>query len=123
MATRRLVIIEDDTNTREALQSTFIRMGWEVAMVVTLAEGSALLRDYEPNWVLTSSDLPDGPCDPLVPGLRSVRRKTRLAIVAASKDPARLAQLTALKPDLLLHRPVEPESVYRLCDGRSAATG
>src|SRR4051812_33083534 len=123
MVTGRLLLIEDDQETRDALQWAFIRRGWEVAMVVTLAEGLTLLQDYSPRWIIASSDLPDGPCDPLLPRPRAARRRTRVAVVAASEDAARLAQLTALKPDILLHRPLDPDAVYRLCGGRPAATG
>ena len=121
MATRRLVVIEDDRTTREALQGTFIRRGWEVAMVMTRAEGSALLQDYAPHWVVMSSDLPDGPCDSLVRRLRSAKPKTRVAIVTESSGPTRLAELASLKPHLLLQRPLDSESVYDMCVGRAVA--
>jgi DNA-binding response OmpR family regulator len=126
MALRRLLLIENERKTREALHGTFIRMGWEVAMVLTRAEGLNLLLDYDPHWIITASSLPDGDAEAVLRKVRDARRKTRVAIVTASKDPAHLSHLSGLKPDLLLQEPVDSESVYRLCEAAakpSKATG
>lgn len=123
MSQRRLLVIEDDRQTREAIQRLFISRAWEVVMVETLAEGVAILADYDAHWIIMASDLPDGPCDPFVTRLRSTRRETRIAVVTMAKDTVRLAELAAAQPDLVLPLPVDPEAIYEACNGGSAATG
>lgn len=121
----RLLVIEGDRGTWQALQATFIRMGWEVAVFLTLAEGLATLEYYTPDWVIVSSKPPDGPCDVVIATVRADKPATRVAVVTWAGDAASLAHLAGLKPDLVLTRPLRSESVYQMCQAIAsrAATG
>src|SRR4051812_1499743 len=104
----RLLVIEDDRKTREALQATFIRMGWEVVVVLTLAEGLAMLDDYDPNWVIVSSELPDGRDNAVLSQVRAAATKSRVALVIWPREAAHLAHLGP-KADIVLSRPLNTE--------------
>ena len=112
----KLVIVDNEKTTRDALQAIFIRKGWEVAAVTTLAEGLTLLKGYSPDWVIVASMLPDGDDVAVIRKVQSAKRRTRVAILMPSDDSARFSQILGFSPDIRLTRPVTPEEVYRMCD-------
>jgi len=116
MPLKKLMIIEDDRTTREALQRLFISRGWEVVMVTTQAEGLRLLDDYEPDWIVASWEQLEGTGERFLGALQSRRQRPRVALLTDPMDATRSALTSRLKTDARFCKPVLPEQVYRSCD-------
>jgi DNA-binding response OmpR family regulator len=112
----KLVIIDDDRSTRDALQRLFISRGWEVAMAATQAEAHRLLGDYRPDWVIVSWEQLGGAGWPFLKELRSGRPGVRVAILTETGGRVANAWVRRLTPDAVYAKPVHPELVYRDCD-------
>ena len=116
----KLLVIDDDSYTRRALHSLFSRNGWQVGEAATVAEGLSRL-DSAPRWIILDLNLPDGGGEEV---LREVRRRlpgTFVAVCSGSSDPAQLAEVRGLRPELMLCKPVDIGPIERLC--RSALAG
>jgi DNA-binding response OmpR family regulator len=112
----KLVIIDDDRSTRDALQGLFISRGWEVAMAATQAEAHHLLDDYRPDWVIVAWEQLGGAGWPFLRELRSDRPDVRVAILTEAGGRIARAWVRRLAPDAVYAKPVIPEMVYRDCD-------
>ena len=121
MGRPRLLVVDGDPCTRMALHTLFSRQGWQVRLATSLAEGLASLAPA-PHCVILDLDLPDGPGEAILRRVRSECPGIRVAACSASDDPARLAVVRGLAPDLLLWKPIEMASVFRLCEEARAAS-
>jgi two-component system response regulator RegA len=111
----RVLIVEDDTPTRNALSRIFAREGWDVRTASTLSEGLAAL-DPPPNCVVLDLSLPDGPGDVILKTIRMGALPIRMvAVTTGVSDPARWAQIARYQPNALLTKPIDPEALCRLC--------
>jgi two-component system KDP operon response regulator KdpE len=79
--TLRVLVVEDDREIRNLLQSSLAVEGFEVQTAVSVSEASALLRHALPDVVLLDLGLPDGDGVDLV---RSVRKQHALPILVVS---------------------------------------
>lgn len=77
----RVLVVEDDREIRQLLQSALAVEGFAVQTAVSVAEASALLRHALPDLVLLDLGLPDGDGADLV---RQVRRRHGLPILVIS---------------------------------------
>jgi two-component system response regulator RegA len=110
----RLLVIDDDYYTRHALRNLFGRRGWEVGLASTVAEGLSQL-DSAPHCIILDLNLPDGGGESV---LREVRRShpgTLVAVCSASTNPAQLAEVRGLRPELMLCKPVDVAPIEQLC--------
>src|SRR4051812_13940425 len=110
---RMLLVVEDDRVTRELLRSIFARMGWQVCVASTVADGLARL-DPPPDLLILDLTLPDGDGTDLLRHIRSAHLPTRVA-VTTGHNPALLSAVTQLKPDALLQKPIDVEAVFQVC--------
>src|SRR3954451_24077462 len=93
----RLLIVEDDRRTQDALRRIFTGRGWEVAMAASTQEGLGKL-DPPPRCVLVDLTLPDATGERILTAIRSDNRPIRVVVCTGCDDPARLAALNHLKP-------------------------
>src|SRR5947209_6591904 len=114
MGMQRLLVVEDDATSRDALRTIFARRGWHVAVAGTVAEGLALL-DPPPHCVILDLILPDGDGEAILRQVRSSRLGTRVAVCSGTADPSRLATVRALAPEALLCKPIDLGPVFHLC--------
>jgi len=120
MGARRLLVVDDDSTTRWALRTIFSRQGWEVAVAETLAEGLRAL-DTAPLCVILDLNLPDGGGEKILETIRSRGLATRVIVCSSTTDPARVASVMALRPEMLLAKPYDLGPVMHLCEmARSA---
>ena len=112
MSQPTLLVVEDDTTTREALRRIFKLKGWTVSVASTVEEGLSLL-DPPPQFVILDLMLPDQGGEVLLAKIRSDGMPTRVAICTGVNDPARIAALSALRPDGILQKPVELSAITR----------
>jgi DNA-binding response OmpR family regulator len=116
VTTKKLLLVEADRATREALQEVFINRGWEVAMVATPSEGLKLLCDYDPDWVIASWDQLEGMGDRFMFEVRAKSQAPHVAILTDARDPLGSAMTSRLQPDLQFRKPVKPEGVFKACE-------
>lgn len=110
----RLLIVEDDRRTREALNRLFTDTGWSVVSVTTAADGLSQL-DPPPRCVLMDLSLPDAMGELILKSIRSSGQPIRVVVCTGCADPARLAHVQSLRPDALLMKPVDPDELLSVC--------
>lgn len=117
----RLLVVDDDSYTRTGLMTLFTSEGWQVATAASVAEALALL-DPAPACVILDLRLPDGSGETILREIRTRSLRTRVAICSGVEDPARLATVRALNPELMLWKPIELAPVFQLCASVRAAS-
>ena len=121
MAGHRLLIVEDDTATREALRGHYLRLGWQVSEAGTIAEALASLdSNPQPCCLILDLMLSDGDGVAVLEKVRAKGFKTRVAICTGTIDLARLKATSGLKPDAMLPKPIRLPEVWttpcRVCE-------
>ena len=85
-------------------------------MAATVAEGLDLL-DPPPDCLVLDLMLPDGGGEAILRKVREDDLPTRVvAVTTGSNDPARLAVVKELNPDVLLSKPIDPSVLLRVCE-------
>jgi DNA-binding response OmpR family regulator len=115
MNTRRLLIVEDHAMTRNALRGLFARQGWDVRVAESVAKGLAALEP-PPDCLLLDLMLPDGDGETILRKIRADGLPTRVAVCTGTGDPERLRAVSELRPDALLHKPIDITDLCRACD-------
>lgn len=115
MDQQKLLIIEEDRASRDALHGIFISRGWEVAMVTTEEQGLCLLGDYRPDWIIVAWQQLSGTGMAFFRSVRATGQGTRLAILTDELTSTERAMLRRLQPDAAFPKPFQPEVVFRTC--------
>lgn len=108
---RSLLIVDDDPSTRRALSRLFSRKGWRVREAGTIAEGLAHLQREVPYFLVLDLMLPDGDGETLLRWVRGAGLPIRVAVCTAIHDPARMAGVETLAPDLVLGKPIRLDAL------------
>lgn len=119
MGLPRVLVVDDDSYTRDALHRLLSGRGWEVSLAATVAEGLERL-DPAPSCVILDLNLPDGDGESILRTIRTRFLRTRVAVCSATTDGRRLAEVWSLSPEMLLWKPIEMAALYRLCDSALA---
>jgi DNA-binding response OmpR family regulator len=107
MAGHRLLIVEDDDSTREALREYYSRKGWHVSEAGTVDEALPLLEtEPEPCCLILDLMLPDGEGLAVLKRLRFKGLVTRVVVCTGTVDLARLKAAAELRPDAMLPKPI-----------------
>jgi DNA-binding response OmpR family regulator len=109
-----LLIVEDDLSTRYILTRILGQSGWTVRAVPTLAEGLALL-DTKPDCVVVDLQLSDGLGEAVVRRIREQGLVSRVVVCTAVRDAGRLEGLSELRPDAVIHKPIEMSELLQAC--------
>lgn len=117
MHRHRVLIIEDDADTRSALGRTFSRMGWMVRLAATASEGMEWINSgHEPCCLILDLDLPDGRGEWALQLAREKGLRSYIVVCTGLNDPNRLAVVADLKPDVILTKPIASSQVWKgLC--------
>src|SRR2546428_349513 len=110
MTRQRVVVVEDDGATRDALRSLFRRMGFRVEAAPTIFDGFSLL-DPPPDYLVLDLMMPDGDGADLLRFVRRAGMPTHVTVTTGVGDPQRLDAVTGLKPDALLTKPIAIDEV------------
>lgn len=110
-----LLIVEDDESLRTVWQVIFSARGWRVEVASTVAEGLARLDQFgrAPDYLILDLQLPDGHGETILRRVREAGLKTRVVITTGSNDPRELGVVRALRPEALLHKPLNVADVWR----------
>jgi DNA-binding response OmpR family regulator len=101
------LLVEDDFATSSALAALLSRRGWKVEVAETLGQALDRVEAQAPDWVILDLMLPDGNGIALLRKLRAEGHRTRIAVTTGISDPERLDGVLALRPDLLLIKPID----------------
>jgi len=109
-----LLIVEDDSSTRFILTRILGQSGWRVLAVPTVAEGIDLL-EAKPACVLVDLQLSDGRGEALLSRIREDGGTSRVVVCTAVRDKSRLEGLGPLRPDAIIHKPIELKELLEAC--------
>jgi DNA-binding response OmpR family regulator len=112
---RRMLIVEDDLDTRRALRGIFKVLGWEVSEARRASEAMSQL-DPAPDMMILDLKLPDGRGETVLKRVREKRLKTRVAVCTGIFDRGRLTDVWEMKPDAILQKPIDAVELYCVCE-------
>lgn len=114
---RRMLLIEDHRATRHTIRRLLTRRGWDVLEAGTIAEAVDQLEyNRPPDCVLLDLELPDGDGEAILRKVRMGHYPTRVVVNTGIDDSARLAEVSYMRPDAVLQKPLALEDVCRECD-------
>jgi len=93
------------------MQIILDRKGWQVEVASTVAEAFHLLA-LPPLWIVLDLMLPDGDGTAVLRKVRVEGLSTRVAVTTGSSDSSRLDEVTALRPDLFLTKPINLSDLF-----------
>ncbi|WP_435017282.1 response regulator [Tundrisphaera sp. TA3] len=111
----RLLVIDDDVYTRNALHALFTPRGWQVGLAGSVAEGLVGL-DPAPHCIILDLNLPDGGGETILRQVRSRHPSTLVAVCSGSEDARQIEEVRSLRPEVLLWKPIDLAPIFRLCD-------
>lgn len=112
---RRVLVVEDDPSSRDAMARLLRVRGLDVQPAGTLAEGFAGLA-WGPHCVILDLMLPDGVGTSLLAHVRSEQLPVRVAVVTAAGEPDMLDQVKRLRPELMLRKPINVKDLMTWLD-------
>lgn len=101
----RVLVVEDDPESYNALSKILKHVGYDTLGAATLAEGITLL-DQTPRFVVLDLLLPDGNGKDLLKQIRDRQLPMKVAIITGTADKAMLEETRLLKPDALFLKPL-----------------
>jgi len=111
----RLLLVEDHPDTRRLLRRMLTIRGWDVLEAATMAEGLAQL-DPPPDCIVLDLMLPDGGGETILRRVRIEGLPTRVVVNTGTDDPARLNEVSYMRPDAVLPKPLSPEGLRVMCE-------
>lgn len=114
MHRHRLLIVEDDRDTRTSLGGIFSRMGWLVRLASTASEGMEWINGgHEPCCLILDLALPDGKGESVLELAREKGLRTYVAVCTGVSDEERLAGVSAMEPDVILTKPITATDIWK----------
>lgn len=101
----RLLIVEDDTSSRDALSRIFEMLGYEITAAPNLADARRQLQHY-PKYLILDLMLPDGNGMDILRQIRDQKLPIQVAVVTGADKPM-IAQAQSLHPDALFTKPLD----------------
>jgi CheY-like chemotaxis protein len=115
---RRVLIVEDDEDGREALVRLCQRTGHDCLSAANRAEALAIIVSRAPDAIVLDLMLPDGSGVEVLRLVRAHGFPVRVAVVTAASNPALLAEVQKLRPDALFRKPVSFQDLRAWLDAR-----
>jgi two-component system response regulator QseB len=101
-----VLLVEDDLVSASALRTILTRRGFEVIHVITVADAKLRLSD-NPAFVILDLMLPDGDGIAVLQSIRDAGMTSRVVVTTAVSDHDRLRSVQALKPEIVLQKPID----------------
>ncbi len=115
LAKGRVLLVEDDAVSANALRLFVTRFGGTVVVAANIAQALRELATA-PDAVVLDLMLPDGDGVAVLQHIRKNGIKTRVAITTGVTDPGRLGDLGTLSPDRVLRKPIDLDALLRAID-------
>jgi DNA-binding NarL/FixJ family response regulator len=122
MKRQRILLVEDHEGTRTLLRRMLSLCGWKVTEAATVAEGLDRL-DPPPDCLVLNLRLPDGNGATILRTVREAHLPTRVVINTAGCDAERMREVSDLKPDAILQKPLDSKGLRTICEGMRAEEG
>jgi DNA-binding response OmpR family regulator len=101
----RVLVVEDDSESYNALSKILKHIGYDTLGASTLAEAFPLL-EQSPRFVVLDLMLPDGNGKELLQHVRQKNLPIKIAITTGTPDKAILDEVGTLEPDALFLKPL-----------------
>jgi two-component system response regulator CssR len=108
----RILVVEDDAASCDALLRLLEHRGWVISVAKSVAEAMESL-DPPPHCILLDLTLPDGGGEDVLRKVRGENLPTRVAVCTGTSDPVRLAMVKGMDPDALFRKPIDFDAVCR----------
>jgi CheY-like chemotaxis protein len=119
MNRQQMLLVEDHEETRTLLRRIVSLCGWQVAEAATVAEGLDRL-DPPPDCLVLDLRLPDGDGATVLRKVREAHLPTRVVINTAGCDSERMREISDLKPEAILPKPLDSKGLRTICEGMRA---
>jgi CheY-like chemotaxis protein len=107
-----LMVVEEDRTPGRGPDRLFPEGGWRTCLATTAAEALALLdRGLEPDCIVLPMRRPEEGGTAVLRRVREAGLSTRVAICTGPATVEAIEDLRALRPDLMLVRPVDADAV------------
>lgn len=107
MAAQRILVIEDESGAREALQSLLVEEGYTVDTAETGRRGLERVRDFRPDTVVCDFYLPDTDGLQVLREVRAGDGEITFIIITAGCGGAEAEDLLRREADFFLQKPVD----------------
>lgn len=108
---RKIVVVEDDPAVAEILRDALEGAGYQVSMAPTGSEGLMLIRDLQPDVVLTDQDMPEQTGLEMLRELRSQQNYVAVLFVSARGDVEMVTQALRAGADDYIRKPFRVEEM------------
>jgi CheY-like chemotaxis protein len=125
MAARRLLLIEDDAGSRDALGSLLSEEGYDVRTASSGTNGLEIAREFLPDMIISDYFLPDLDGLEVLRRTRAMRRDVFFIILTADCGGDEVERALRREADLFLEKPVDVSSLgraLRSANGRPASS-
>lgn len=119
MATERILVIEDESGARTALERLLTEEGFSVRTAATGARGLEQIRDFRPDTIVCDFRLPDTTGLQVLRAARAASPKTlTFIVVTADCGGAEAERALRSEADYFFHKPVDLSTFYRVISRR-----
>jgi DNA-binding response OmpR family regulator len=101
----RVLVVEDDLDSYQALSKILKHVGYETLSASTLADARSRIAD-EPRFLVLDLVLPDGNGKDLLKEIRDRRLPMKVVVLTGSSDRPLLDEVRQLGPDALFAKPL-----------------
>ena len=107
-ATRcKVLVVEDDPASRNALRLLLRHTGFEGAYAATVAEATEAVSSFQPGSLILDVMLPDGSGGQVLDYIRARGLPIRVALATGAVDWRDRVDVQRLKPDAVFHKPLD----------------
>ena len=106
----RILVVEDDAASSNALRRLLANKGWVVSVAKSVAEAMDSLCP-PPHYILLDLMLPDGGGEEVLRKVRDENLPSKVAICTGTNDTVRLAMVKDMDPNTLFQKPIDFEAV------------
>jgi len=106
----RILVVEDDAASGNALRRLLANKGWVVTVAKSVAEAMDSLSP-PPHYILLDLMLPDGGGEEVLRKVRDENLPSKVAVCTGTNDSVRLAMVKDMDPDILFQKPIDFEAV------------
>jgi len=110
---RRVLIVEDDAVSCQALRALLQRWGFDSCECATVAHAFDELHRDIPPCILLDLMMPDASGLELLKSIRARGLGTRVVVTTAANDPRLMREVDELRPDMLFRKPLDVAKLKR----------